>query len=98
LGFGSVSVPFRGIKNRKDKIFYLGEDKKGVSVPFRGIKNRKELKRDKERTLRKVSVPFRGIKNRKGKEILKDRVGYWPFQSPFGELKIGKLQCQYRKR
>jgi len=38
-----VSVPFRGIKNRKgldDKFCYLFLEG-AVSVPFRGIKNRK---------------------------------------------------------
>jgi len=39
-----------------------------------------------------VSVPFRGIKNRKDRSwASRDDYGFWVFQSPFGELKIGKL-------
>jgi len=62
-----------------------------VSVPFRGIKNRKVGSgKFTRRLLYFVSVPFRGIKNRKEVRRLKKLVGQSQFQSPFGELKIGK--------
>jgi len=40
---------------------------------------------------RGVSVPFRGIKNRKAKDLFADQGDPVVFQSPFGELKIGKF-------
>jgi len=62
----SVSVPFRGIKNRKENVWMVGDaHTDAVSVPFRGIKNRKEPEN------------YPGAFN-------------CTFQSPFGELKIGK--------
>jgi len=81
--FGELKIGKRYLKKTINGIHY-------VSVPFRGIKNRKG-NIDIECTLRVVvSVPFRGIKNRKG---LRSGFGsiIFSFQSPFGELKIGKF-------
>jgi len=69
--------------------------KLSVSVPFRGIKNRKG--KDFERRFPKsdVSVPFRGIKNRKAWPLARSNSSTTEsFQSPFGELKIGKLMVE----